>query len=328
MSVSTPTTVPDPGDPETLHVAVAAIVNDAQQVLLARRPGHVHQGGLWEFPGGKCEPGEPVEAALERELHEELGIHPGARRPLIRVPHRYEDRSVLLDVWRVESFEGRPHGREGQPLEWVPVDRLDERDFPAANLPIIRALQLPAACLITPDPGEDRESFLAQLQRRLDAGIRLVQLRAKGLDVASYRSLAKQVIERCHHSGARVLLNADASVAVQLGADGIQLSSQCLRQANGRDLPDNLLLGASCHSAEELTHAHAIQADFALLSPVKPTATHPDAPALGWEAFSGLVESCAMPVYALGGMALPDLDEAIAHGAQGIAAIRALWKSA
>ncbi len=327
MSVSTPTTVPDPNDPETLHVAVAAIVNDAQQVLLARRPGHVHQGGLWEFPGGKCEPGEPVEAALEREIQEELGIHIGVRRPLIRVPHRYEDRSVLLDVWRVESFEGRPHGREGQPVEWVPVDELGERDFPAANLPIIRALQLPAACLITPAPGEDREAFLAQLQCRLDEGIRLVQLRARGLDEISYRSLAEQVVERCHHSGARVLLNADASLAVPLGADGIQLSSQRLQQAGGRDLPDNLLLGASCHTAEELRHAHAIRADFALLSPVKPTATHPDAPALGWEMFASLVESCAMPVYALGGMAPADLDEAIAHGAQGIAAIRALWES-
>jgi 8-oxo-dGTP diphosphatase len=327
MSVSTPTTVPDPGDPDTLHVAVAAIVDDAQRVLLARRPDHVHQGGLWEFPGGKCEPGESVEAALEREIHEELGIRIGARRPLIRVPHRYADRRVLLDVWRVDAFEGQPHGREGQPVEWVPVDELGDRAFPAANRPIIRALQLPPAYLITPEPGEDHEAFLAQLQRRLDEGIRLVQLRAKGLDDVSYRVLAEQVIEQCRHSGARVLLNADAGLAVQLDADGIQLSSQRLQQASERDLPDNLLLGASCHTAEELAHAHTIHADFALLSPVKPTTSHPDAPALGWEAFANLVETCAMPVYVLGGMTPADLDEAIAHGAQGIAAIRALWES-
>ncbi len=327
MSASTPTTVPDPDDPETLHVAVAAIVDDAQRVLLARRPDHVHQGGLWEFPGGKCEPGESVQAALAREIYEELGIRIGARRPLIRVPHRYPDRSVLLDVWLINTFEGQPHGRESQTVEWVAIDELDDRAFPAANLPIIRALQLPSAYLITPEPGDDHETFLAQLQRRLDEGIRLVQLRAKGLDDVSYRSLAEQVIETCRQSGARVLLNAEASLAMQLGADGIQLSSQRLQQTSERILPGNLLLGASCHTPEELSHAQSIGADFALLSPVKPTASHPDAPALGWEAFAQQVVLCAMPVYALGGMTPADLDDAIAQGAQGIAAIRALWEN-
>jgi len=326
MSASTPTTVPDPNDPDILHVAVAAIVDDAQRVLLARRPDHAHQGGLWEFPGGKVEAGESVEAALDREIHEELGIRVGARRPLIRVPHRYADRSVLLDVWRVNTFEGEPHGREGQPVEWVPVDALDERAFPAANLPIIRALQLPAFYLITPEPGEDTGTFLAHLQRRLDDGIRLVQLRAKGLDAEAYRSLAARVIDMCRRSGARVLLNAEADLAVQLGADGIQLSSQRLQQAEARGLPDGLLLGASCHTPEELARAHTIGADFALLSPVKPTASHPDAPALGWKTFGQYVEACAMPVYALGGMTPADLDDAVAHGAQGVAAIRALWE--
>ncbi|VAW80718.1 Mutator MutT protein (7,8-dihydro-8-oxoguanine-triphosphatase) / Thiazole tautomerase TenI-like domain [hydrothermal vent metagenome] len=326
MSASTPTTVPDPNDPDTLHVAVAAIVDNMQRVLLARRPDHVHQGGLWEFPGGKRESGESIGAALEREIQEELGIRISSCRPLICIPHRYEDRSVLLDVWRVESFEGKPHGREGQPLEWVPINALDERAFPAANLPIIRALQLPTEYLITPDPGTDHEAFLVHLQRRLDDGIRLVQLRAKGLDDSSFRTLAERVITQCQSSGARILLNADVALAVQLGADGIQLGSQRLRQAGERTLPENLLLGASCHTTEELAHAHASRADFALLSPVKPTASHPDAPALGWPAFAQQVAACVMPVYALGGMTPTDLEEAIVRGGQGIAAIRALWE--
>jgi len=322
-----PTTVPDPDDPDIIHVAVAAIVDEAQRVLIARRPDHVHQGGLWEFPGGKCEPGESIDDALQREIHEELGIQLGARRPLIRIPHRYTDRSVLLDVWRVDAFTGQPKGCEGQVVEWVSLDALGERAFPAANLPIIRALQLPTAYLITPEPGEDPKVFLAQLQRRLDDSIHLVQLRAKGLDEADYRSLAERVIAQCRRSGAQVMLNANVELAVQLGADGIQLSSQRLQQADARDLPGELLLGASCHTADELAHAHVIGADFALLSPVKPTASHPDAPALGWETFARQVAACAMPVYALGGMTPADIDDAIVHGAQGIAAIRALWKS-
>ena len=327
MSASTPITVPEPHDPDRLLVAVAAIVDDARRVLIARRPEQAHQGGLWEFPGGKCEPGESIEDTLSREIYEELGIRVGTRRPLIRIPHRYTDRSVLLDVWRIDDFEGEPRGREGQPLEWVPVDALDQYAFPAANRPVIRALQLPDACLITPAPGDDREAFLAHLQGRLDDGIRLVQLRASGLDDAVYQSLAERVITVCQQAGARVLLNADAELALRLGADGVQLSSQRLRQADARTLPAGMLLGASCHGVEELAQAHRIGADFALLSPVKPTASHPDAPALGWAAFAQQVEACAMPVYALGGMTPDDIDDAIAHGGQGIAAIRALWEA-
>ncbi len=326
MSASTPTTVPDPNAPGIIHVAAAAIVDGAGRVLLARRPDHLHQGGLWEFPGGKVEAGESVEHALLRELHEELGIRAGERRPLIRVPHRYDDRSVLLDVWRVSSFEGTPRGREGQALEWVEIDALDRRALPAANRPVVRAVQLPGEYLITPEPDDDRAAFLAHLQRRLDDGIRLVQLRARSLDEQAYAELAEAVVALCHRAGARVMLNTDAETAHRLGADGVQLSSQRLRTFSAQARPAGLWLGASCHDADELARAHAVGADFALLSPVKPTATHPDAPALGWQAFREQVERCAMPVYALGGMTAADREQAIAHGGQGVAAIRALWE--
>ncbi|WP_455217074.1 NUDIX domain-containing protein, partial [Kaarinaea lacus] len=121
-----------------VHVAAAAIFDEQGQVLIARRPDHVHQGGLWEFPGGKVENDEVVFDALKRELHEELGIDIVKARPLIQVVHDYVDKSVLLDVYRVDCFEGKAHGREGQPLEWVEPARLNQFSFPEANLPIIR----------------------------------------------------------------------------------------------------------------------------------------------------------------------------------------------
>ena len=101
------------------HVVAAVIVNGSQEVLLAKRPLDRHQGGLWEFPGGKVERGEDVRAALMRELNEELGIIIQDARPLIKIRHAYPDKAVLLDVWRVTAFAGEPHGREGQPIEWV-----------------------------------------------------------------------------------------------------------------------------------------------------------------------------------------------------------------
>jgi len=123
-----------------VRVAVGVVVNAAGEVLITRRPDHVHQGGLWEFPGGKLEPGESVLLALTRELREELGIEVVSARPLLCIRHAYVDKTVLLEVWRVENYRGQPHGREGQPLAWRAPEALTSRDFPAANAPIIKAL--------------------------------------------------------------------------------------------------------------------------------------------------------------------------------------------
>ncbi|HHH43676.1 MAG TPA: Nudix family hydrolase [Gammaproteobacteria bacterium] len=310
---------------ETLHVAVAAIVNDRGQVLVSRRPDQVHQGGLWEFPGGKLEPGESVEGALQREILEELGISIRQQQPLIRIPHRYPDRSVLLDVWRVTSFDGEPHGKEGQPVKWTAVDQLVDASFPAANRPIIRALQLPDRYLITPEPSPPVDDFLARLQARVEKDIRLVQLRAKHLGREEYRALASQAIALCHQRGAKILLNADAGLVQELGADGLHLTSAQVQGIQARPLPPGYLVAASCHTPAELRVAQEMDADFAMLSPVLPTASHPDASPLGWDAFSRYVDAAALPVYALGGMQPAHCAAAIAHGAQGIAAIRALW---
>jgi 8-oxo-dGTP diphosphatase len=150
---------------EYLHVAAAVVVDSAARILIARRHDHLHQGGLWEFPGGKVESGESVPAALARELNEELGIRVKQARPLIRIPYRYPDRNVLLDVWRVEQFEGEAHGAEGQPLRWVAAEELCEFEFPAANRPIVTAARLPSAYLITPEPdiASGLDEFLAGL---------------------------------------------------------------------------------------------------------------------------------------------------------------------
>ena len=310
-----------------LHVAAAVIGNDRGEVLLALRPREKHQGGLWEFPGGKVEAGETVRAALRRELKEELDIEVERARPLIRVAHCYPDRRVMLDVWRVEKFAGRPRGREGQAVEWVALEDLSARAFPAANLPIIAAARLPERYLITPEPN-DTELFLAQLEGALAQGVSLVQLRAKSLSPADYLALAEEVLSRCRARGARLLLNAEPGLAVELGADGVHLGSEALMALEARPLPASMWVAASCHDAAELTQAQRVGVDFAVLGPVAPTASHPQTGPMGWAAFETLVKEAAMPVYALGGMTPRDLDRAFQHGAQGIAAIRALWSPA
>lgn len=123
-----------------VEVAAGVIYNPKGQILIARRAASQHQGGLWEFPGGKIEAGESAQQALTRELHEELAISVTASEPLIRIEHEYSDKSVLLDVWCVTAFSGEARGVEGQPLEWVLPSELQNYDFPAANEPIIEAV--------------------------------------------------------------------------------------------------------------------------------------------------------------------------------------------
>ena len=309
-----------------VHVAAAAIFDNQGRVLISQRPAHVHQGGLWEFPGGKLEPGETVVNALRREIHEELGITVQAARPLIRIVHDYPDKAVLLDVWRVDDFTGNPAGCEGQAIEWVVVENLGDYSFPAANTPIIKAASLPDCYLITPEPGLDTSRFLGALERVLARGISLVQLRARQLSTADYRALVPAVLHLCRQANTRLLLNAEPALAVAAGVDGVHLSSARLMGLSVRPLGAEYLVGASCHTPEEVRHAGALGLDFIVVSPVQQTASHPDAQLLGFGGLQQLTERALLPVYALGGMQLSDMDAAFRHGAQGIAAISGLWR--
>lgn len=124
-----------------VHVAVAVIVNSQQQVLVSWRHPHQHQGGQWEFPGGKVEINETVYDGLVREVYEELGLTVKQAEPLIQINHDYSDKSVLLDVWLVSDFSGEAQGREGQPFRWCYVDELTTMTFPPANAAIVERLQ-------------------------------------------------------------------------------------------------------------------------------------------------------------------------------------------
>ena len=311
-----------------VHVAAAVIRRADGQILLAKRADQQHQGGLWEFPGGKVEAGESVIAALHRELQEELGIGVTAARPLIKVRHDYADKQVLLDVWEVSGFSGEPHGAEGQPLAWVSPRQLPEYEFPAANQPIVQAARLPAQYLITPDELE-RKVLLQGVQTAVANGVRLIQLRAPNMYVPEYRDLAVDVVGLCAGK-AQLMLKGPLEWLGDLPAAGWHLTAQQLRKyANkGRPFPADRWLAASCHNAEELALAQQMGVDFVTLSPLQPTQTHPDAVPLGWDAAAQLIEGLNMPVYLLGGVVASDTERAWQLGAQGVAGIRAFWPMA
>ena len=307
-----------------MHVVAAVLRDRRGRILLARRTAGRDLAGAWEFPGGKVEPDETPEAALARELEEELGIRIGASAPLIRVPQAYPGKRIVLDVRVVADYAGTPHGREKQALAWTPLAKLATYPMPPADRPVVAALTQADRLLVTPEPGADDASFVAAVATALDAGVRRVQLRARSVDAVRRAKLATMVHAHCRAAGAELLVNGDLELARRLGC-GVHLPAAQLRTLEQRPLPTAQAVSAACHDREELLRAEALGVDFALLGPVAATPTHPDATALGWAGFALLRECVSLPIYALGGLTAADLDAARGHGAQGIAAIRALW---
>lgn len=186
-------------------------------------------------------------------------------------------------------------------------------------------MQLPNHYLITPTP-EDEEAFLASLERTLEAGTRLLQLKGKGLAADAYEALARKVVELAHRYGARVLLTGDPARVERLGADGLHLDSKALDATESRPLPDGFLVAVSGHTLDALKKGEAIGANFAVLSPIKYTKAHTDIEPLGWDGLKRIAAQLTIPVYALGGVGAEDGHEAMAAGARGIAGHRGYWK--
>lgn len=314
-----------------IAVAVGVLQRADGRVLVAHRDAARHEGGKLEFPGGKVEPDESASRALARELTEEIGVQPIASEPLLRLRHDYADRRVELIVFRVSAWDGEPHGAEGQPLEWLTPAELAVDRFPAANRPIIAALRLPPLYLITPPPADGswraREEIAVGVRRAIERGIRLIQLRAPGLEAGPWHALVDAVAKQSAAvPDCRLLVNAPAAAAPDLPFGvGLHLNAAATRALRERPLAPDRLLGCSCHDTDELAAAEAGGADLAVLGPVRSTPTHPEADGLGWQRFADYAATTTLPLYALGGVGLQDLGQARSAGAVGVAGIRGLW---
>ncbi|MFV1992974.1 MAG: Nudix family hydrolase, partial [Acidiferrobacterales bacterium] len=261
-----------------VHVAVAIIQNDTGQVLVSRRAADVHQANCWEYPGGKILPGESVFDALVREINEELGLEISRATPIMRVPYKYSaEKSVLLDVWRVEAFTGTPVAREGQPIQWCNISNLENLAFPQANKNITAMLQLPPIYGITPSKKIDPTTFLPKLDSALNNGLGLLQIRQPEMSQSELESFTGQVLERCSKFKTRVLVNTNPDHALKMGAHGVHMNSGIFMQLPDTKLDKRLMVAASCHNKEELIKAEKMGIDFVVLSPVQKTKSHPNA---------------------------------------------------
>lgn len=306
-----------------MHVVAGVLVDASGRILIAQRPPGKHLAGMWEFPGGKLEPGESASLALERELEEELGIavDPATFEALIRVPWRYGDRDMLLEAVLVRGWKGEPKVLDAAAIAWHEAASVDATLLAPADRPILAALRLPRHYAISPAHASPDEAA-AWAHAALDRGERLLQLRLPAEPFETVRGVAAAILPDVRRHGAQLLLNRDVAGAEALGI-GVHLASGQLREWTERPLPLSVPVGASCHDAEELELASRLGCDFATLSPVLATTSHPGVEPLGWPRFGRLAEAASLPVYALGGVGPEALPEARMHAAQGVAGITA-----
>lgn len=317
-----------------LRVAAGLLLRPDGSLLLGQRPEGKSYAGWWELPGGKLEPGEEPVQALCRELNEELGITVTRAYPWVSYVHVYPQSVVRLWFYRVVAWEGDPTGIEGQRLSWVDPQAsvaeieagLGSGHLLPATLPPIAWLKVPPVyVIVAPDSPVEAAAILRHVAQAIDNGGRLFQFRAPdwhaGPAASSLYDLFCQVLRLVHEAGGRLLVNSAHPESWWAQADGVHLRSTDLERKLPK-LAEHAWVAASAHSEQELERARNAGALFAVLGPVLPTATHPDAQPLGWERFAQLAQTAGIPVFALGGQSENTLETAWRHGAHGIAGIR------
>ncbi len=319
--------------PSPVIPVVAAIIRHPARpdhILVSRRRKGQHLEDLWEFPGGKQEPGEARFHALARELEEELGLRHLVARPFFLLTHDYGDQRVRLDVWEVRSFVGEPEGREGQEWQWAALSELDDLEFPAADEPVLKALELPRQVLITPEPGNRTRDFTERLDQVLARNAYgAVLLRAHALPDDRYAELALRCQVICMRHGAELIVHRpslDGLSASRLAPFRARhLSAAALAALETRPFDDSVRLSVSTHDRFEVDRAQALGCRFALLSPLRKTLSHPGRTPLGWAEFRVISEQTRLPLYALGGVGRRDFALAREQGAIGVAGISDFW---
>ena len=313
---------------KVVEVAAAILLREGKsgtEFLLAQRPQGKVYAGFWEFPGGKVEPGESLREALVREIQEELGVTIDRAWPWLSCTFTYPHAKVRLKFFRVTSWIGEISPIEHSGFVWVKIgDVAPVSPVLPANGPILRALELPSCYALTNAAENSVDAELDRLEKALNDGLRLIQVRDKTLPLKQRLHLGKGVMRLAKNvDGAIVLINDDESLAREIGAHGVHLSACRLLQINQR--PSFEWVAASCHNANELTLAASLGLDFVVLSPVLPTASHTKVKGMGWDTFASLIERSPLPVYALGGMGLEMLELAREQGAHGLALMRS-WR--
>ena len=258
---------------------------------------------------------------MVRELREELGIEVREATPWITRVYTYTHATVRLHFFRVTAWEGEPRPLEDQAIEWQRVVAPDVTPMLPANAPVLAALALPDVMVVSNAAAHGIEPWIQALAARALEERLLVQIREKGANRQQLQHLLSRALARAEPFGSRIVVNSDCGSFPQGG--GVHLTSRALMAATART--EGILVGASCHDEIELAQAGKLRVDYAVLGPVKETASKPGAAPLGWQRFAELARDRPMPVYAIGGLTRADMAQARRHGAHGVALLGAAF---
>ena len=305
------------------RIAIGVIINETGKILISRRKKDVHLSVFWEFPGGKLEADESFKQALRREIHEEIGFDVSRCNKIIDFNYSYDDRHLYFQVFIVYAHSDQILISEKQKIMWLDQHDLNKIDFPLANQIIVNAINMPQTYMIA-DYSVFGDILVDRVHANLEKGIKQIQFRAPSINKQLYLSLADELHHICNEHDARLILNCDIDWYLDSQADGLHLTSQRLESLHkaGTKTADIEIYSASCHSLTELDYANALNVSTVLIGPVLHTHSHPHAKPLGWPQFSNLCAHANMPVYAIGGLGIKDIQTALVNGAQGIAGIR------
>jgi len=301
-----------------LEVAASIVRVPDGRVLMAERTAGQLSPGFWELPGGKIDPGESAQGAAIRELEEEIGIRALSITPWISYEHPFRLRRIRVHFFKVDKWEGSPHGREGQRLAWIdasspavaPILPSVERVLDALGLPPLYAVYRSV----------DYGGVSAMLQHvtvGARQGLRMVQLRANDFSPDQRVALARRVNAIVAPSGGRVFLVGSAIEARRAGITGLHSPAAELRRLHSR--PAVKLWLCSCHDEADLARAIELGADAAVVSPVLKSAAHSGRAPLGWDGLSRLCARASLPLFAEGGIDASHYRAAQGAGAIGIA---------
>lgn len=302
------------------EVAVGVLLRPDGAVLLADRPAGKPYAGYWEFPGGKIEPGESVEHALARELHEELGIDIGEALPWVTFEFDYPHAYVRLHFRLVYGWRGTPASREGQNLAFFRLGEAMPAPLLPAAVPALRWLTLPMLAAEVVWPTQPAAVLLAEIDVAFAQGLRLLVLwsqdDADAGQTAALAALMPALRARAQACSARILIDAAWDMPRDQ-FDGVFLPQLALRRASAR--PATNWVGADASARAAIEQAARLGSDFVVAGPVLPAAGAAIAEAaLGWHGFTTLARQAPLPVYARGGLGFNDLDRARHAGAHGL----------
>jgi len=307
-----------------VNVSVAVLINTNQQVLLAQRPLPKPWAGWWEFPGGKIEKDETSVDALYREIYEEIGVKITQFTKWVTRKYSHEGNDITLHFFKVNKWEGEIASKENQKLVWVYLQKPNVSPILPANQFIQKAFDIPKYYAITNLSETSKKVFLHQLQNKISDGLRMIQVREKNISFDEFKIFSKEIVKICKPKNVKVIINSNVSLAYEINADGVHLTSKDLLGIKA--IPKNLIVSASCHTQEEVDIAEKLNINFLVLSAVKKTLSHSDIKPIGWDKFQKIVNKVNTPVYALGGLGTKDYQDALENGAIGIASQRLIWK--